>query len=247
MQSNLRIHIVPVGFYFRRVTEPLIRMRADKVYLVKHTRRDSEVASKFYSKIEEELENNYKQIQIEDVYVNLWDLYECMEKFREIIHGAGGNHVYVNVSTGSKITSIAGMLACMMWNAHPYYAPIKYTENARNVYEDEQVGEPEDLPTYSINKPRPEFMLILDILTKHDGTMRKAKLIEKLEDRGVLRSSDMDGEELSGPAKHSRLRALLDPMERDWNLISVSARGRRSEVSIQKQGETALRIFGTNH
>ena len=246
MQSNLRIHIVPVGFYFRRVTEPLIRMRADRVYLVKHTSHDNDVANKFYSKIEKELEDNGKQIQREDIFVDLWDLYECMEKFREIIRGAGNNHVYVNVSTGSKITSIAGMLACMMWGAHPYYAPIKYTENVRSV-DEEVVREPEDLPTYSINKPRPEFMLILDLLSKHDGTMRKAKLIEKLEAEGVIKSSSMSGEKLSSPAKHSRLRALLDPMERDWDLISVSARGRRSEVSIQKQGEKALRIFGTSH
>ena len=247
MQSNLRIHVVPVGFYFRRVTVPLIRMRADKAYLVKHTRNDSEVANMFYAKIEKELENNYKHIQREDVFVDLWNLYECMEKFREIIYDARENHVYFNVSTGSKITSIAGMLACMLWNAHPYYVPIKYTENWKSVDIDEEVCDPEDLPTYSINKPRAEFMLILDLIDKHGGTMGKTRLIKKLEEEGVIKPLDSSEDELSSPAKHNRLRSLLNPMERDWKLVSVRTQGRRSEVSIQDQGKSALRIFGTEY
>lgn len=245
MQSNLRIHIAPVGFDFRRVTEPLIRMRADMVYIVKYIHDDDDIAYEFYDKIKNELEVNYRHIQVKEIHVDLWNLYECMGAFRKIMLEEKKNHVYVNVSTGTKITSIAGMLSCMMWNAHPYYVPISYVGREKRVNVSEHVDEPEDLPTYSINKPHPEFMLILDLLSRNGGVMRKARLIKELEDKGVIDSRDMNGNELSSPAKHSRLRALLDPMERHWNLVSVQARGRRSEVYIQKQGETALKIFGT--
>ncbi len=244
MQTKLRIHISPVGFEFRRVTQPLIQMRADLVYLVKHTEIDDD-ALVFYTKVKNELKQNYKHIHVEEISLDLWNLYKCVEGFRKIILDAKENHVYVNVSTGTKITSIAGMLSCMMWNAHPYYAPVSYVGRKKIVDLSEHVDEPEDLPTYSINKPKQEFMLILDLLSRHGGVMRKAQLMKELEEMGVISLSDVDGKELGGSAKHSRLRVLLDPMERDWSLISVKSRGRRSEVSIQKQGETALKIFGT--
>jgi hypothetical protein len=34
--------------------------------------------------------------------------------------------MYINISTGSKVTSITGMLACMIWNGTPYYAHTDY-------------------------------------------------------------------------------------------------------------------------
>ena len=241
MPADLRIHIAPVGFEFRRVTEPLIDMRADKVYLVRY--RETDIAAGFYAKISGELRSRFKHIQIENVNVDIWDLYECIEEFRRIILDEKGNRVYINVSTGTKITAIAGMLSCMMWNAHPYYAPVSYTKEPETD-KTELVRTPKDLPVYGINKPNPEFMLILQLLREKDGPMRKSLLIEKLEEVGIINETDNLGKPFSSPAKHSRLRSLLDPMERDWNLISVKAHGRISEVSIEPQGERALRIFG---
>ena len=45
--------------------------------------------------------------------------------------------------------------------------------------------------------------------------------------------------------KHSQLRALLEPMIRDWNYIRVESQGQRSTVILTAQGVSALRIFGT--
>jgi predicted transcriptional regulator len=53
---------------------------------------------------------------------------------------------------------------------------------------------------------------------------------------------------LAIPAKEptlSRLRAILDPLEKHWQFIEVRSRGRKSEVSLTEQGKTALRIFGS--
>lgn len=242
MPTNLRVHISPIGFEYRRVTEPLKRMRADKVYLIKYKSNDD--AAKFYRQIEGELEQNYKHIQAKDVLLDIWDLYECVEKFREIILQEQGNHVYVNVSTGTKITAIAGMLSCMLWDAQPYYAPISYEGRDQVMDVSEHVLDSEALPTYRINKPKPEFMQILDLLSRNGGTMEKHQIIRNLEENHIIKKSPDSKGELSAPAKHSRLRSLLDPMTLEWNLISTKTNGRRSEVSIESQGETALRIFG---
>ena len=242
MLSNLRIHIVPAGFEFQRVTRPLIEMQADKVYLVTFEKGDD--AKDYLSKIKTELGQNYRHIQVKEVFLNIWDLYECIEGFRKIILEEEGNHVYINVSTGTKITAIAGMLSCMLWNANPYYTHISYPNKESKSMPSEHVRDSKILPTYDIRKPETEFMKILKLLKSNRGTMRKSKIISELEEEKILRTTDQNGGELSGPAKHSQLRALLKPMEQKWKFVEVKASGRRSEVTITKQGENALRIFG---
>lgn len=69
-------------------------------------------------------------------------------------------------------------------------------------------------------------------------------MIEKLEKLAVIRVRDERITELTDAAKHSQLRAILDPMESQWNYVKVEASGRRSEVSLTEQGEAPLRIFG---
>jgi len=242
MSANLRIHIAPVGFEFRRVTEPLIRMQADKVYLI--TYGEDDAGTKFFSQIKKELSQNYKHIQVKEVFLDIWNLYECIEKFREIILNEKGNHVYINVSTGTKITAIAGMLSCMLWDAYPYYAPVSYPTKQTKALPTEHVQDSDILPVYEIKKPKPVILLILSLLQLHNGVMRKSKIIRELEEKKIIRTTDESGKELKGPAKHSQLRALLDPMEMEWHYVTVEASGRRSEVSITEQGKTALRIFG---
>ncbi len=245
MSANLRIHIAPVGFEFRRVTEPIIHMQADKVYLITYGEEDD--AAKFFSQIKKELGQNYKHVQVKEVFLDIWNLYECIEKFREIILEEKGNHVYVNVSTGTKITAIAGMLSCMLWHANPYYAPVSYPKREAKVLPTEHVRDSDILPVYDIKKPKSEFMMILSLLQSHSGIMRKSKIIEELEELKILRKIDESGKDLKGPAKHSQLRALLNPLEMDWEYVKIEASGRRSEVSITEQGETALRIFGCDN
>lgn len=242
MAENLRIHIAPVGFEFRRVTAPLTEMRADKAYLVTYGKDDE--ATGFFSKIKSELEQNYKHIAVEEVFLDMWDLYVCIEEFRAIILKEKGSQVYVNVSTGTKITAIAGMLSCMLWEAIPYYAPVSYVNSKARSLPSELVRESKTLPAYGIKKPKPEWMRILDLLNSRNGTMRKSEIICSLEDINILRKTGHEGDELTGPAKHSRLRALLDPMELEWKYVRVRSSGRRSEVTITEQGKSALRIFG---
>lgn len=243
METNLRIHISPVGFQFKRVTEPLIGMQADKVYLVSYQENDS--GQEYLHLIKKELSENYKHIRIAEVFVNIWDLYQCIETFREIIHKERNNHVYINVSTGTKITAIAGMLSCMLWNASPYYAKVNYLAQKKEIdIPSEHIVEIHSLPVYDINKPKSEVMLVLDLLKSAGGKMKKAHLISKLEENGIIRIKDETKVELTDSAKHSQLRAILDPMEFDWKYVRVEASGRRSEVFLTEQGDNALRIFG---
>ena len=54
-----------------------------------------------------------KYLQIEKRAMDIWDLFECLQTYKKIIKEVeeqeGKNvHIYINVSTGSKVSSIAG-------------------------------------------------------------------------------------------------------------------------------------------
>jgi len=244
MSVKLRVHISPVGFEFLRVTEPLINMKADKVYLVSF--KPDDAAKNYVSKIKMELSQKYKHIQVEDVYVDLWNLYDSVEKFREIIFKEEGNQVYINVSTGTKITAIAGMMVCMMWGAIPYYAKVSYKHSRRiEEYETEIVEDADILPVYDINKPERNIMLILKLIEKNGDKMRKSRIIDELKKADVIKIKDEKKTVLTKSAEHSQLRAILDPMENQWKFIRIESRGRMSEVSLTDKGKAALKIFGS--
>src|SRR5436309_2377569 len=119
MQKDLRVHISPVGYDFNRVTDPLINGKADRVYLILHETDRGQ--SKFLTNIKKELQKKIPTVETKEYYLNIWNLYDCVQKFREIITKEKENHVFVNVSTGTKITAIAGMMSCMSFGADPYY------------------------------------------------------------------------------------------------------------------------------
>lgn len=245
MYQNLRIHLCPVGFEVKRVVDPLVWMRADKVYLITYKQGDE--AQSYLEKIESDLKD-YPNIELVKKFANIWDLFECLELMRDIISKESGNKIFVNVSTGTKVTAIAGMLSCMLWGSSPYYAKVSYPSNNITVPTVTEIVEnpPDLLPVYGINKPKPEYLLILKLLMDNSSKLRKSQLIERLEDEGIIKKrSKVDGE-FSMSAKHSQLRALLEPMIRDWNYIKIESEGRRSTVILTDQGINALRIFGTN-
>ena len=130
MKPELRIHIVTVGFQIRRITEPLIRERADKVYLI--TRAHEDKATAYLDKVMKILRKE-KYLQVEKRAMDIWNLFDCLQTYKKIINeeeekGGKDAHVYINVSTGSKVSSIAGTLACMIWKGTPYYAHIEYND-----------------------------------------------------------------------------------------------------------------------
>ncbi len=243
MTSNLRIHVAPVGFDpVQRVAAPLIEQRADKAYLVSRSKQDP--ATEIVDKVEAALAK-HPSIEIKRVYANIWDLFSCLEKYRDIFGSERRHHIYVNVSTGSKILSMAGMLACMLWGGTPYYAKLDYEEGGPTAGTDKRkVTGIDFLPVYQINMPSPESLQVLGFLDKAGGKMSKKELIEELQSPEVkMIPVYLPSQPRSAP--HSRLRAILDPMESHWHFVEVRTRGRRSNVLLTEQGKNALRIFGS--
>lgn len=143
------------------------------------------------------------------------------------------------------MSSIAGTLACMIWKGTPYYAHIDYSDkkDTNDGLPEENVTSLVELPVYSINRPKPESLFVLKVLSEvKERKMKKSKLIEQLEEEGLI---DKD---LSIAAKHSKLKGLLNPISiaggLDNPLVEVEYRGRQSNIILTTKGESTLKIFG---
>ncbi len=246
MKEELRVHIVPVGYdSYTRVTDSLIKKNAERVYFIRH-KENNRGHEKFYEKVRKELASKAKKIAIREMKLDIWNYYDCVAAFREIIakEKKNGNHIYINVSTGTKITAMAGMLAAMAWKIEPYY--VRLTNPSLKKIETipkAAVDDPEELHAYDMEKPKLDYMKILDQLSKKDGTMRKKPLVKYLIDEKIIKPVD-NSKQFSENAKLSQLRVLLDPMKDKWNFVKIEHSGRRSEVTITENGRKALRIFG---
>jgi hypothetical protein len=241
MKANLRVHISPVGFDPPgRVTGPLVEFRADKAYLLSKSKTDA--AADRRKQVHQTLAK-HPHIEVVDVYADIFDLFGCLEEYRRIFELEKGNHVHVNVSTGSKIVSIAGMIACMLWKGTPYYAKLDYEDSGPSVTnEKRKVTATYFLPVYQIIMPTTESLQVLSIISKAPGErITKKDLIDELQ---ALKLMPAYQPSQTRSAPHSRLRAILDPLEKEWHFIEVRARGRKSEVALTEQGRAALRIFG---
>src|SRR5438128_11699864 len=145
------------------------------------------------------------------------------------------------------ISSIAGTLACMIWKGTPYYAHIEYNDkkDPADDLPDEDVTTIDEIPVYSINKPKPESLLVLKILhsikEEKPKMMKKSRLIEELEEASIIDKN------LSIGAKHSKLKGLLNSISiagSDNPLVEVEYKEKQSNVILTTQGESTLKIFG---
>lgn len=248
MSVRLRVHITTIGFEVRRITEPLKEMRADKVYFISAKKNDR--AKNFKERIKEILHNEYSNVEIEERFAEIFDLYACIDAYRVIFNEEKGNMIFVNVSTGSKIAAIAGTIACMLWGGTPYYVNRKYEEEGEPEVKDEKVEKkPNLVPVFSITKPRREYLKILKILDKEEDGMAKGTLIDSLKEVGIIREikSKKHSVKRTQPraAEHSQLKVLLTPMANE-EYIKIETSGRRSIVRITPKGRDTLRILGAD-
>ena len=145
MNPKLRIHVAPLGFEVDRIVLPAIELKADVVCLLVHSNRSADKAAPFEAQIRERLEEAGIGVRLE--YADRQSLFGMLRAVRGIITGEMGrnNDIYVNVSSGSKIQSIACMMACMMWNDQaslmPYYAePEEYASSPGPSSQDRRAG-----------------------------------------------------------------------------------------------------------
>ena len=242
-----------MGFEVERVTQPILAERADRVYLL--TRSGDDAAAPFVDEVVRRLRAAPFPIDLQVQRTEIWNVFAALEILRRIFEAERRVDrrapnvvpIRVNVSTGTKITAIAGTLACMLWRGEPYYVQVAKAwysglqPKIRPVNDVVRAVEP--VSVYELRAPSPELVEVLEALARRGGTLRKRDLIREL---GLDRPTpgDVGGRPPSPQAQHSRLRTRLLPLETRWGFVASDPGGARGRVRLTDQGRLALLMFG---
>jgi len=232
MEISERVHVMPLGFEEQRAYLAADQLKADKVVLITHPDTD-----RYVSTVESELTE--KGIESRVVRTNIFDLYSSLGAIAEAIHEHRKEQVFVNISTGGKITAIAGMIACMVTGAEPYYVQAKDYET--NI--PKGIASIKSLPRYPIEAPDAQQIQVLDYIKekRDEGKIpTKGDLIQYSESAGLPFIANHDVED---KGKYRLLdNHIIHPM-REKGYIEVKKVGRQKEISLTKNGEGTLRAF----
>lgn len=236
-----RIHVVPLGYEHERVVEPPKRLNADKVVLLSHDKDEEEPS--YHEEARDEL--RAANIELQERECDIFDLYTCLGAIAEVITDHEGDNVYVNLATGSKVTAISGMIACMATGATPYYV------SAERYGLDEDDGPPaqpvsfgvrsiEELSGYPIEAPSEQDVRVLSFVDR-EGPVSKKEIIQYGERNELDFVADSETESLQG--KYRRLEAHVMEGLNERGYVELTERGRETYVGITDDGKNTLRGF----
>jgi len=253
-----RVHIAPVGFEIDRVVIPVIEMKADRVWLMTERDPARDQGRSYLEKVEAEIhrQNEHCEIEIKRCDFDGRDLYDVLRAFREIVEQERDNHIFVNVSTGTKIHAIAGMMACMIFkdlavDLIPYYAKpdtyLSLPEEGTQMSTGCRVIHP--LPNYRIERPSDDLIKMLTVINGCCGndppSVTKRELIRKLRDRGLLTLSEIEGRPIRNEKVAYYLalqRKCLEPL-RKWNFIEIKPQIKRGKIHMTQEGKDMLKFL----
>lgn len=253
-----RVHIVPLGYEFDRVVTPLVELRADTVVFLRHN-RDEDQGPPYHDWIYEFLET--RNIETQDVRCNIFELYGALGTVAEQIRKHRDADVYVNLASGSKVTAIGGMLACMVEKATPYYvrADVYGEDVVDALAEDDRFSdivdpgaleeshpvahvaqEPVEMPAYPVDHPSQQDVAILQYLDQA-GSAEKGELIEFAKRESLPFLDGLDTGESQGEYRRLESRVLRSLREDEY--VDVTQQGRKKIVSLTPRGQQTLEAF----
>ena len=247
-----RVQVVPLGFEYARLKRPITNWKADRVVAIEYP--DGEADVPYLDELLAELEAD-ERVELERRECDIFDLYDTLGTVAGAIHDHADDDVYVNLSGGSKVTAIAGMLACMAAGATPIYAKPDYGPEDERVPPEplhDAVAETFALPTYPIERPSATHLAVLKFVRERSeaesdasGRYRgasKRELIEFARSESFPFVAESSAETEKG---YYRLldRNVVDPLE-SKGYVELEKVGRRKYLTPTESGENALRAFG---
>ena len=232
-----RVHLMPVGYENDRIVLAAERFRADRVVLLEYD--DETDHPSYVETVRERLDG--RGIDHESVGCDIFDFYDCIGTVAELATRFGDHDVYVNLASGSKVTAIGGMIACMATGSTPYYVRAERYAAESDGDTAEGIREVTELPTYPMESPEPQHVAVMDYVAREDGA-RKRDLITFGEEAALPFIADRDAAN-----RKSEYRLLdshvLDPL-RENGYVTVRERGRSKLVELTENGRNTLRAFG---
>ncbi|MBZ6494736.1 DUF6293 family protein [Natrinema longum] len=184
MEVVKRVHVVPLGYEFDRIFEPIRDQRADLVYLLEGdgvggrgrngnggerngtTERNATAAAEYHEELRAELESIVPEVRTREC--DLTDVYAVLGDVTTIADEHADDQVYVNVSGAGTIPAIGATIACMdvSTDAHAYYVePAEYAHDGTDEPVSFGLDEIEEVPTYPIESPSRDQVAIMEFLS----------------------------------------------------------------------------------
>jgi hypothetical protein len=240
--TNLRIHIAPVGYEIDRIVLPAKKMRADKVFLLVHENPSEDKATKFYDSIDKKLQK--LNIETEKVHHNRLDLFQIIKSVKQLIELQKDNSIYVNLASGSKIQSVACMMACQMFNDNenvsPYYVEAKEYLGFSGETISKGIKKIQAVPSYEIKKPELKLIQALKIIKENNGKLSKKEMAKFCLDEKLI---TIHAENESQATFASLDQNIIAPLEKKWGFIEVEKIGRTRWIKITGEGKNAAEFL----
>lgn len=242
--SKLRVHIAPVGFEVDRIVISAKKAKADKVWLVIHNNSSEDKAIPFIDKVQKQLKN--AGIKVELARADRTDLFQTIKAIKDIILKEQENDIFVNVASGSKIQAIACMMACMIFNdkknVKPFYAHAEEYVGFSGKEQSKGVKKLQELPSYEIQRPRPELIKALKIISDYGKKIPKKILAQKADDEKLITVNARD--ENYEQARFASLdKNIIQPLADHWKFAEVEKVGRSRYVKITEAGKNAVEFL----
>lgn len=228
------VHIAPQGYETQRVYEPAIESDADIVVLLIHPVRTAQGDD---CKEEVMAELDEAGVEWKQEKCDFFDLYRTLKSFGRVIERYSDEEIFVNLSTGSKITAIGGAVACMATAVQPYYVKVKgYEGRTISTGVDEAVP----LNIYPIGLPNIQYLEVMRFLEENDEVIKKDVLefVQENEFPLLSRYSRKELRNNYGPLN----REILDPLETRGMIVQKRI-GQGKRVLLTEDGENTLEAF----
>lgn len=235
MERDLRIHVAGQGFEVRRIVDPAVAMRADRIHLL--TDPPKAKLKPYHERVLKRLKA--AGIETRVATCEVWDPNAVVGEIGRIADAERKNRLYVNLGTGPKTCAIAGSLAAMLWGAEAYYPKVDYEARSDDaaVPDDRPVTGTTLIPTFRLDPPGGDVLAVLELLgEKGVRPARKKEVVERLRERGFLKR-DASPQAEQNVADRVLKRAL------EWGFLDSEGEGRRRRLRLNERGRAGRKMF----
>ncbi|MBD3197834.1 MAG: hypothetical protein GF317_22475 [Candidatus Lokiarchaeota archaeon] len=260
-----QIHIVFNSNEESRITFPILEHSPNTLYyftaVIRDTGQKDENLS-FYEKNIHILRKKIPQLEIINREVDYTNYIEIIQEISKIIDEERKKNnnckIYINISSGSKMTAVASIEASKLWNCEVYYVYSTLYDPSGDGPQHKGDMIIKTPITFPIKKPDEIYIKILKFISQliekryknkdYNETLSKfiykKTLIQELYEAGYVRleTKNKDPRKLKS-SKYMKSNKYLKVLERELNYIDVSDDRRNKKIYINEIGKEILKIF----
>jgi predicted transcriptional regulator len=253
LTGQKKVHLIPMGYEIDRIEIPLREIGADRVYLITDV-DEKETGALYLKELTSRIKNLVQEKDFTVLKCPLWDFRKQMSLLCELVRKerATGNFVYINLSSGTKLSAIAGTLASLMYGAVPYYVQAeKYNIEHPDIKGGKMIGITSGvkkilkIPSYTLEAPSNELVNALALLSGKGGKISQKEYIFELEKRGFLKdvtSQTGKHKEVTKKGYAKAKRHYFEKLEeKGW--VVKKGKGRSSYIEITEEGKNTFETF----